>query len=124
MVIKLYRAALASLCALANSVSKPHLPHVQPVQRMFYLEIDSECMHGESFSNVCLLFENTLVLDGDPEINGVKSFCRFESYYCCYKCKSGSAIVEEGKSGSYRSGEDFTKTLFSLHADNFFPPII
>lgn len=42
---------------------------------MFYLRIDSECMHRESSSNICVWFENTLVLDGDPEIRGEQSYC-------------------------------------------------
>lgn len=99
MVIELYRVALGSVRALASSFSKPHLPHVQTVQWMFYLRIDSECMHGKSSSNICIWFENTLVLDADPEIRREKSYCRPRLYdLSCYKLKSGRAVAEGDES--------------------------
>lgn len=98
MVIELHRVGQASVHALASSLSKPHLPRVQTVQWMFYLRIDSECMHGKISSNICICFENTLVLDDDPEIRGEKSYCRRRSYDCCYKFNSHRAVVEGDES--------------------------
>lgn len=90
MVTELYRVALASVHALASTFSKPHSPHIQTVQWMFYLRIDSECMHGKR-----KLFKYLyLILDGDPEIYTEKSYCR--PRLC--KSKSGRAVVEGDES--------------------------